>query len=251
MSKIIILGSANSIPDAQHENAHFAIEGKDEFILVDCVGNPLVRLQQAGLDFNRLNHLILTHFHPDHVSGVPLLLMNMWLLGRKAPLMVYGLDHTLQRMSNLMDAYGWDEWPNFFPVTFQRVPAQELAPVLVTDEFRVLASPVEHLIPTIGLRVEVRASGRALAYSCDTQPCAAVVGLAAGAEVLIHEATGEAVGHSSAQQAGEIAQEVGVGRLYLIHYGVHGVDPRALLDQARTSFSGEVALAEDFMSITI
>lgn len=251
MSKIIILGSANSIPDTEHENTHFAVTGKDEFILVDCVGNPLVRLQQAGLDFNNLNHLILTHFHPDHVSGVPLLLMNMWLLGRKAPLTVYGLDHTLQRMENLLDAFGWDEWPNFFPVTFQRVPEQALAPVLATDEFRVLASPVEHLVPTIGLRVEVRASGRALAYSCDTQPCAAVVGLAAGADVLIHEATGEALGHSSARQAAEIAQEAGAKQLYLIHYGVRGVDPRALLPQARSAFSGEVALAEDFMTIEI
>jgi metal-dependent hydrolase (beta-lactamase superfamily II) len=40
----------------------------------------MVRLSKAGVDFNRLTDLILTHFHPDHVSGVPMLLMNMWLI---------------------------------------------------------------------------------------------------------------------------------------------------------------------------
>lgn len=249
MAKVIILGSANSIPDAHHENAHFAIVGRQEFILVDCVGTPIVRLQQAGLDFNRLHHLVLTHFHPDHVSGVPLLLMNMWLLGRRERLIIHGLEHTLSRVVNLMQAYGWEHWPGFFPVEFHTVAEQPLAPVLQTEEFRLWASPVEHLIPTIGLRVEAN-DGGVLAYSCDTQPTPAVVELARGAEVLIHEATGEAMGHSSARQAGEIAQEAGVRRLYLIHYHVQGGDPRALIPQAQEAFSGEIALAEDFLHLT-
>ncbi|RME06841.1 MAG: MBL fold metallo-hydrolase [Anaerolineae bacterium] len=248
MAEVIILGSANSIPDERHENAHLAIVGQQEFILVDCVGTPIVRLQQAGLDFKRLRHLVLTHFHPDHVSGVPLLLMNMWLLGRRQPLFLYGLEYTLTRVKWLMDAYGWQTWPDFFPVHFCEIAEQPLAPVVETEEFRLWASPVEHLIPTIGLRVEA-ADGGVLAYSCDTQPTPSVVELARGADVLIHEATGEAVGHSSARQAGEIAQEAAVRRLYLIHYDVRS-DPHALIPQARQTFQGEVALAEDFLRLT-
>ena len=116
MAKLIILGSSNAIPDEKHENTHMAVVGDKRTVLIDCVSNPILRLPQAGIEFNALTDLVLTHFHPDHVSGVPLLLMNMWLLGRKNPLNIYGLHHTLSRIEDLMGFYAWENWPNFFPV---------------------------------------------------------------------------------------------------------------------------------------
>jgi len=50
---------------------------------------------------------VVTHFHPDHVSGIPLFLMDMWLRGRKNPLQIYGLPHAIDRLENLMDAFLW------------------------------------------------------------------------------------------------------------------------------------------------
>ncbi|MBT3390817.1 MAG: MBL fold metallo-hydrolase [Chloroflexi bacterium] len=251
MIKIIILGSANSIADAQHENTHLAIQEDNAFILVDCVGTPIVRLEQAGLDFNQLHNLILTHSHPDHISGVPLLLMNMWLLGRKHPLNIFGLKETLTLIQNLMDAYEWSKWPNFFPVNFRVLPAEKMSLALETDELRIFTSPVKHLLPTLGLRVELKNSHKIFAYSCDTEPCAAVEELAAGVDMLIHEATGEALGHSSARQAGEIAQRAKANSLYLIHYNPRDENYLKLPQQARESFRGPVTLAEDFMEIEI
>ena len=80
MPKVIILGSSNAVPSIDHENTHLVIVGEERTILVDCVSNPIVRLEQAGIDFNDLTDIVITHFHPDHVSGMPLLLMDMWLL---------------------------------------------------------------------------------------------------------------------------------------------------------------------------
>lgn len=251
MAKVIILGSSNAIPDAKHENTHLAVVGDAHTLLIDCVSNPVLRLPQAGIEFNRLTDMVLTHFHPDHVSGVPLLLMNMWLLGRKNLLNIYGLHHTLHRIENLMSFYEWENWPNFFPIAFHRLPDEELTPVLENDEFRVFASPVRHLIPTIGLRIELKHSGKTLAYSCDTEPCPQVVRLAEGADVLIHEATGMSVGHSSAGQAGGIAREAEVGSLYLIHYRTNGYDMTPALEEARQAFGGDVKLAEDFLTIDL
>ena len=80
-----------------------------------------MRFEKANVDINALGDVILTHFHPDHVSGVPQLLMNMWLMGRIQPLRIYGLQHTIDRIESLMGLYGWTEWPDFFPVEFIRV----------------------------------------------------------------------------------------------------------------------------------
>jgi hypothetical protein len=56
--------------------------------------------------------------------------MDMWLMGRKKPLNIYGLHYTLDRVEGMMGFYNWSEWPEFFPVVFYRLPAGERTPVL-------------------------------------------------------------------------------------------------------------------------
>jgi ribonuclease Z len=105
------------------------------------------------------------------------------------------------------------------------------------------------LIPTIGLRFDFKDSQKALTYSCDTEPCAEVVRLAEGTDILIHEASGESMGHSSAGQAGQIATQAEVGRLFLIHYPTGEYANNNLVAEARQNFQGEVDLATDFLTL--
>ena len=53
----------------------------------------------------------------------------------------------------------------------------------------------------------MKKTGTSLAYSCDTEPCTAVVDIARDVDILLHEATGAVTGHSSAAQAGEAARQ--------------------------------------------
>jgi ribonuclease Z len=251
MTKLIFLGTGAAVPDEKHQNTHLALIGQERLVLIDCTGDPILRLARFGIDLpHNLTDILLTHFHPDHVSGAPSLLMASWLKGRKTSLSIHGLSHTMERAEKMMDLFEWKEWPNFYSVHFHAIPDQELAPVLDCPEFRILASPVCHLLPTMGLRVEC-ASGQSLAYSCDTEPCEAVVRLAKDVDILIHEATGKSQGHSSAEQAGEIARRAGAKALYLIHYPTGQFDPEPLLAQASTCFPGPVFLAKDLMEIEL
>ena len=75
--------------------------------------------------------------------------------------------------------------------------------------------------------------------------------LAAGVDVLIHEASGEGPGHSSARQAGEAARHAEAAKLLLIHYPTGKYQPSDLVEEARSQFAGEIALAEDFMTIDL
>lgn len=247
MPKVIILGSSNAIPDENHENSHMALVGDERLVLIDCVNNPIVRLRKAGLQVENITDLILTHFHPDHVSGVPLLLMDLWLMGRKNELRIYGLDFTLDRLETMMDLYGWESWPNFFPVQMLRVPEKDMTVVQEHDQWRIFSSPVNHMIPNIGLRIEFPDSGQVFAYSGDTEPCEQVIELADKANILIHEAAGESWGHSDASQAGQIAEKAGASNLYLIHYPNGEFKDDGLLKRAANEFNGPVELAEDFM----
>jgi len=248
MAKLTVLGSASATPDnSGRENTYMVLHGNGgRAILIDCAGAPLVRLRKAGVEYNDLSDVILTHFHPDHTYGFPMLLMGMWLLGRRLPLRVLGLHHCLERTEDQMSFYHWDEWPDFFPVAFHHLPEQEDTHVLENDDFRITASPVRHFIPTIGLRIEVKSSGQVVAYSSDTTPCPEVARLAYKADILIHEAAGDIVGHSSAAQAGAIAAEAEVGRLVLVHYELPDHGENNLIAEAATTFNGPVELADDF-----
>lgn len=252
MAKLAILGSASVVPDEDHENTHLALIGEGGAILIDCVGRPLARLKRLGVAPEQLYAMVLTHFHPDHIGAVPGLLLSQWILGRQEPFDIYGLHHCLQRVEQMMSFLHWDKWSGFFPIVFHHLPQRKGLTVLENDEFRIQASPVRHYVPTIGLRVTVKSSGFVFAYSSDTVPCPEVVRLAQGADLLIHEATGdEPLGHSSAAQAGAIAKQAGAKRLGLIHYPVWETPTDHLVPEARTTFAGEVFLCRDFMTIEL
>ncbi len=248
MARLIILGSAAAVSDAEHDNTHFVLQGDHSVVLVDCGSNPVVKLRRFGIHYNQLTDMILTHFHPDHVYGVPMLLMHMWLLGRRKPLRVHGLSHCLERTEAMMSAFSWDDWPQFFPVAFHRVAYRESRHILDNPDFRITAWPVHHYnVPTIGLRIESKVSGKIIGYSCDTAPVPNILRLSQDADMLIHEAAGrDPDGHSSAAEAGEIANEAQCKRLVLVHYEVWERDPTPLIDEARRTFDGPVELAADF-----
>lgn len=250
MGRVVFLGTAHSIADDHHNNTHLVIQEGDRAIMVDCVGYPLLHLRRAGVDFHQITDLILTHFHPDHASGLPLFLLDMWLLHRKAPLTVHGIPHTIDRAEEMMHLHEWETWPGFFPVDFHRVQEVEDATILEDVNFRIHSSPVKHLLPTIGLRFDLRKSGKSVAYSSDTEPSPALVRLASGVDVLIHEATGSGIGHSSPEQAAQIARQAGAASLYLVHYPPD-TNPDQWIGEARKGFSGKIILAQDQMDIPL
>lgn len=251
MGKIIILGSAYAVADEGAENTHLFIQQNEHGILVDCGSSPIVRLKRAGIHSEQITDLILTHFHPDHVSGVPLLLMDMWLMGRKGPLNIYGLDYTISRMEAMLELFSWKSWPDFYPVHFHTLPDAERTPILDASDLRIYSSPSCHMIPSIGIRAEFLPQQKTAVYSSDTEPCQSVVRLSRDADILIHEATGEEEGHSSAQQAAMIAAQANVGQLFLIHYPTDKSVQTSLAAEASSVFHGNVELARDFMVIEI
>lgn len=250
MDRIIILGTANAVSDETHENSHLIMQSDDRIILVDCPGNPIVRIQKSGIDPLFITDLILTHFHPDHVAGLPLFLMDLWLMGRTEPLIIYGLEHTIGRAEKMMQLFEWNRWPDFFPVKFNLVDETPYYLLLEDQSITINSSPVKHLIPTIGIRVLFKNSNKVFVYTSDTEPCQEVLDLAQSADILLHESAGESVGHSSPEQCGLSAEKAGVIQLYLTHYHTD-IKPKQLQKAAKSTFSGKVTVAQDLMKISL
>ncbi len=247
MARVIILGSSGAVCNAQHDYSHFLLIGeKDRPVLIDAGSNPLDKIKNLGVDDNMLEDIILTHFHSDHVAGVPNMLMHMWQMGRTAPIRFHGIPHCLDRVEGTMDMYGWEFWPGFFPVSFTRIGLEDDTPLFENDDFAIRSFPVAHFIPTIGMRITNKHNGKVLAYSCDTEPCANALKIGDGADIFIHEAGGPPPGHSTARMAGEAASQAGAKELRLIHYQVWNHDPELLAPEAAEAFDGPIHLCRDF-----
>ncbi len=250
MAKIVFLGTANAVATENHDNTHLLILNEHRAVLVDCAGSPVPRLVRAGIQPDQLSDLLLTHFHPDHVAGAPLLLMDLWLLGRTRPLTVHGLEHTISRFKAMMDLYEWRRWPDFFPIQFNIIPEKEFSPIIDDADLQLWSSPVRHLLPTIAIRIEIPSGGASVAYSTDTEPCDEMVRLARGVDILIHEASGASMGHSSVEQAAEVAAKSGARSLALVHYPAN-INADELIKAASGKFSGPVRFARDFEEIDL
>ena len=88
--ELIILGSSAAIPVQERNLPAIALKYKNELIIFDC-GEDIQRgLINAGLKFNKPLKVLISHFHGDHIIGLPGLLFRFGLIDRTAPLLIFG-----------------------------------------------------------------------------------------------------------------------------------------------------------------
>jgi ribonuclease Z len=248
MVKLLVLGSSCLVSTEKNRPTHLVCIGRRHGLLIDCGVSPRGRLEDLGIGRDAIDDIFITHFHPDHVAGLPLFLMELCMRKRSKPVRIHAGKSVISRIRRMMEMYRWRKLPAQFPIVYRPVEYRRRTRVLSNDEFRVHSSPVRHVVPAMGVRVDFLEDGRSFVYSADTEPSANLVELAGSAGLLIHEATGKGAGHSSAGQAASIARDAKVGKLLLIHTDPYA-DRKALLKQARAVFSGEVEIAVDRMEI--
>jgi len=116
MDRFVILGSSNAVAKPGQDNTHLFVQSGSKKILVDCGNNPMAKLGSIDISVTEITDLVLTHFHADHIGSLPLLIMDMWLEKRTAPLTIYGLDITIDKAQKLLDLFDWQKWMNYAAV---------------------------------------------------------------------------------------------------------------------------------------
>ena len=247
-----MLGCSGSGPGPTSPAAGYLVTAGEARLVLD-LGNGTFGALQRHLDPWELDGLALSHLHPDHCADV-------------ANLVVHRRYHPfppadVARLPLLAPPDALDRLAAAYAPTAEERATTDLSDVLDLRPFAdgragevagvtVRAAAVDHPCPAFAIRLEH--GGESLVYSGDTGPCAGLIELARGADVLLCEASWPHVVpgrwsepppgvHLSGRQAGEHAAAAGVARLLLTHVPAW-VDGAAMLAEARDAFAGPVEL---------
>jgi ribonuclease Z len=202
-TQVVLLGTGTPPADPDRSGPATAVIVNDTAYLVDFGAGVVRRAKSAvvdkgiaALDPVKLRVVFATHLHSDHTVGYPDLILTPWVLGRRAPLEVYGprgikamTDHVLQAYSADFEARMRDRklyTVGAFPEG-HAVNAHEIrAGVVYKDaNVTVTAFPTKHAMESFGYRFD--ANDRSIVISGDTNPTQAMIDACNGCDVLIHE----------------------------------------------------------------
>jgi ribonuclease BN (tRNA processing enzyme) len=109
MSSITLLGTGTCQIEHQRRASSVLLELDGLLILFDCGHGVSQRLLEAGISHDKLDHIVLSHFHPDHVSDlIPLLQCGAWSRSdaRSTNLHIYGPRGVQRLVDGLMNLFG-------------------------------------------------------------------------------------------------------------------------------------------------
>lgn len=238
MEKIIFLGTSRCLPTRLRENTSiYFMNGKND-LLIDCGGISYHKFLMAKIDTNKLKYLIVTHFHPDHYSGVPLLINSLCFTKRKEPLIILGLPYVIQKLKLLLQVVDHRSWVGTFPIVFKEIQPDFDREVINNEEFNLSICPTDHKIPSIAVKYVSKNAKKTIVYSSDTRPCRNMIKFASGADIFIRECNyldeeeeAYKYGHSTAKQVGEEVRKIDIKDLFLVH---HGCDSKEEIEKMRT-----------------
>lgn len=221
--KLTVLGCNGPYPEAGGACSGYLLEADHTRVLLDCGTGTLAALT-ALMPPERLDAVVLSHLHYDHMSDMLPLIYRMQ---GKEKLTVYAPDGPAETRALLAGAFD----------------LRGLEHAEHIGALRLSVLPVRHPVPCFAVRYE--AEGKAFCYTGDTNTCPGLADWARGCDLLLADACftdaqwAQNKPHLSARLAAELAREAGARRLALTHF-TPGTDRTQLLQEAREVYPDAV-----------
>ncbi len=279
-TRLILLGTGGGPrPRKNSFSSSQVIVVNNAAYVIDCGNGVAIQLARAGVPLATLRNVFITHQHSDHNADYGNLLLLAWTSGLQTRVDTWG-PSPLARMTRLffeMNAYDIktrvaDEGK--IPLA-PLVHPHELTKggiVMEDENVTVKCTLVDHppVKPAFAYRFDSR--DRSIVISGDTKRSDALIQLAQGADVLVHESlyvpaldrlaarvpNGAALKrsilshHTAVEDAGRVAEAAGVKTLVLSHFvppDDASVTNQMWIDGARSMFKGQIIVGKDLLEL--
>ena len=203
---IALCGAGSPLPNPSRAGpCNVVIAGKQIFV-VDIGEGGGRNINMMGIPTGKIEGVLLTHFHSDHIDGMGPLMMNRWVSSTNtSPLPVYGPNGVDAMVAGFNAAYSIDNGyrtghhgaaiappsgagGTAMPFALPETGKGDSVVVLEKDGLKITAFRVDHgpVEPAVGYRFDYK--GRSIVISGDTKKSASLIAASKGADLLVHEA---------------------------------------------------------------
>lgn len=225
---LMTLGTASALPTADRYPSAHILTVHERLFLIDCGEGAQMQIRRAGVSMARIDNILISHLHGDHIFGLFGLLSTFGMAGRQSPLYIYAPD----RMAQILDFFRREFGEGLkYEIVLNPVKCREILKIYENRSMEIYAFPLNHREESYGYLfrekqpkpnivkeaierynlslyeiarlkegkdIEKVASSevtyipytpRSFAYCSDTAPFKALPGWISGVDLLYHEAT--------------------------------------------------------------
>jgi ribonuclease BN (tRNA processing enzyme) len=244
---LYVIGCGTAAPDGERVGSGYLLETGSIRALVDCGAGVPHALAAQRRDWTRLTHLLVTHFHTDHIGGLPMLIFALKhgvRPARTAPLRIIGPAGTSALMARLADAYGPHLLAPGFPLEVDEI---EVGGTRRIGELTVVSCATPHTDESLAYRI--RGGGIDVGFTGDTGPSVPLARFFARTRLLVAECSlpdAEAMPmHLSPSSLAELATLAQPGALAVVHVYPQLARERVPELLRSAGWMGETCLAHD------
>ncbi len=194
---VFVCGSASPLGATEQAQACIAVVTPEHFYIIDAGAGSTANVTGAGLPMVRLQGILLTHFHSDHIAEIYEMNLNSWVQGRPQPLKIIGPSGVAEVSDAVNAGYRMDRQyrvehhgsallaPELGVLSETTLDADSVYTdgALKITAYRASHDPVE---PAVGYRFDYK--GRSVVISGDSNVVEATYQIADGADLLLHDA---------------------------------------------------------------
>jgi len=213
----IVLGSGPGLPQADRNLSSVLVKKGVQLVLADCGDGCIRRLMDHGIKADDLDAILITHYHPDHVGGLFILLQMLYLQGRKKSLPVFLPERPAAFVEIMQLMYTFSQKFGF------KLQIQDMEQVELFFDW-ISVEPTDHLLGYADIigehnllnqmqswAVSFSGDNGKLVYTSDLETTDCIAGFLQGAHTVIVDA-----GHPSADQILKL-KYLNIKRIILTH----------------------------------